>query len=348
MQGAAVPLLDGRVLVAGGSYIDVGGCGAETRYSSAEIYDPIRDRWTRVATMPKALGPTGGLRLPSGDVLVFPERDYVDSAAIYTPATNVWRAIRLPEDAGFLQHGFLLRDGRVLLLYRDGAYAYDPASEVGEALGRGTGRWEHQATQLGDGSVVITGGTQLDTAGERQYLSTVERFDPTRGQWSTLSPMRTRRTLHVAAPIGGGRLLVAGGENALGQLAEAELYDLATDRWVALPSMLSPRARAQAAKLGDDKILILAGYSGEGTLSSAEYWCEGEACLSLFSGEVSTSAYLDARPQGGGCAVSTSSRVAMWPAGSLIMLGALLRRRRSHSRFSRDKNIAPRSSRRHN
>ena len=63
---AAVRLLDGRVLVAGGNTALVGG----NQLSSAEIYDPATGLWTATGSMAAARDVFSLTLLPNGKVLV--------------------------------------------------------------------------------------------------------------------------------------------------------------------------------------------------------------------------------------------------------------------------------------
>jgi Kelch motif len=114
---AAVRLLDGRVLLAG-------GVPPTTYYSapataSAEIFDPNTGQWTPTSSMAVARADAAAALLPDGRVLVAGGRNgssFLQSVEIYDPVTETWST------AGSMMSNYpaqaiLLTDGRVLLLH---------------------------------------------------------------------------------------------------------------------------------------------------------------------------------------------------------------------------------------
>src|SRR5215470_7136639 len=78
----------------------------------------------------------------------------------------------------------------------------------------GTTRWNHSATLLQNGSVLVLGGD------DRTFLSltTAEIFDPATGQWSPTASLVTPRFSFMSALLSNGQILVAGG--LIGQSSE--------------------------------------------------------------------------------------------------------------------------------
>jgi N-acetylneuraminic acid mutarotase len=87
------------------------------------------------------------------------------------------------------------------------------------------------------------------------------------------------RAGHIAALLGSGKVLVAGGF-AGGEagpagpdtLASAELFDLITGSWSAAGEMLVGRAQPTAALLGSGKVLVAGGSGGQNRLATAELY----------------------------------------------------------------------------
>jgi hypothetical protein len=119
-QGAAL-LLDGRVLVVGGSNEN----GRQYEYSSTEIFNPKTGRFIAGPSMNferyKML--SGVVTLKDGRILV---AGGADQPEIYDPVKNAFQPLNGPPLEGFLFNtATALRDGRVLLV--DG-YGYHPAN----------------------------------------------------------------------------------------------------------------------------------------------------------------------------------------------------------------------------
>jgi len=87
---ALVTLADGRVLA-------VGGHNGTSSTQTAEIYDPVANRWQSVAPMTASFGSTYGVPRSDGRAAVSGNARTGTSngtVEVYTPATNTWA--RLP------------------------------------------------------------------------------------------------------------------------------------------------------------------------------------------------------------------------------------------------------------
>jgi hypothetical protein len=111
-------LADGRVFVAGGEY---NGGPAQVELLAAEIYDPVADTWTPIATPPgwTQIGDAPSAVLPDGRVLL----GDIGSrrSAIYDPVANTWTAVGgLKDDPRCTEETWvLLPDQTVLALECD-------------------------------------------------------------------------------------------------------------------------------------------------------------------------------------------------------------------------------------
>ncbi len=284
---AAVQLADGRVLL-------VGGVGGAQLLGSAEIYDPGTGRWTPTGSMTTPrLGGTLTL-LPNGDVLAAggtsPSGQQgtgggqtispTSSAEIYHAATGTWALTGSMSTTRFEASGTLLSDGRVLVAGGFGTTgspggsggiqynpvasteSYDPAVGAFSATGQMTNaRADHVAVRIADGTVLVAGG--LGGSAGDVSVATAERFDPTTGRWSTLSPIAHARTGASAALLPNGRVLVAGGESVQqgvrNSLDSAEVFDASTSSWLPAGSMSCPRSGLGAVTLSDGTVLEVAG-----------------------------------------------------------------------------------------
>lgn len=145
------------------------------------------------------------------------------------------------------------------------AEIYDPATATFAATGsmsgaRSTG---HTVTLLSDGRVLVCGGQDVGSSGDRERAD-AEIYDPVTGRFTPTGSMGTRRAYHVAVLLGNGRVLVAGGFN--NAALSAELFDPATGRFSPTSSMTHYRYGAAAGVLlGDGRTLVF-GYDDVGEL----------------------------------------------------------------------------------
>ena len=167
-----------------------------------------------------------------------------------------------------LPTGELLVTGGVDPAFADVARAtselFDPATGRSTLLAAaGPGRVNHTATLGWGDRVVVAGGTDYYD-GSWHAMDRVDVYLPYSHVWLRGTSMRQPRADHAAAPLRGGRVLVAGGENGNFIYKTAEIYDPSTDTWTAAASM--PRVRTQflMAALPDGTVLALGGLEERG------------------------------------------------------------------------------------
>ncbi len=222
-QATATLLLDGTVLIAGGQ-----------ESSTAEIYDPILNRFTSSVSLTRERKQSAATRLLDGRVLI----------------TGGW-------NSG--QPGAGLASAEI----------YDPVSQVSSAIAdMATGRYEHTSTLLADGRVLIAGGVSLGAA-----RNSAEIFDPATDAFTLLpNQMSSGRTSHTASLLPDGRVLIAGGSSGgLGWLATAETFAPGADAFtLSANAMAEARAFHVATTLADGSVLITGGASGAGGVSASD------------------------------------------------------------------------------
>lgn len=241
--GAAATLRSGQVLI-------VGGYNDGIFLSSAELFNPTTDTFTKLngagQSLTEARENTIAATLPSGHVLIAGgwnsgecESHCVESsvatAELFNPRTETFSAL---------------------------------ASEPTER------RWGAVAAALPDGEVLIAGGHH-----NGRKAGTAELFDPATDTFRKLtgashSPTEGRGNA-IAATLPSGEVLIAGGYGSGEDLRSAELFNPATEvftRLAAGASLTEPRTAAVAATLPSGNVLIAGGEHtlGPGTLSSAE------------------------------------------------------------------------------
>src|SRR5438093_5338684 len=117
--------------------------------------------------------------------------------------------------------------------------------------------------------VLIQGGRLLVTGPSSDFLETgnVDIYDPASG-WSQGPTLSSPRVGAAAAPLPGGRALLAGGFPEIGghdgpgpgPLATATTYNPSSSTWTNVPNMSTARAFATATALPDGRVLVAGGY----------------------------------------------------------------------------------------
>jgi hypothetical protein len=208
----ATLLTNGKVLVAGGSAIQVGW----PVWDSAELYDPLTGTFalTGRMTTPRS-GHTAAL-LPDGRVLI---------AGGFASGGNGSPTAFLPS-----------------------AELYDPSTGTFTAIGAMTRpRAGHTATLLNTGRVLITGGTSSYQL--RGEISAAELYDPLTGTFTATGSMAAGRVGHVAVLLPNGRVFIEGGGSCDAQ-PNPELYDPVSGRFTLTgPSSYPPELSAVSASL---------------------------------------------------------------------------------------------------
>jgi Domain of unknown function DUF11/Kelch motif len=121
LGSTAIVLPDGRLMLFGGVDTATG-----TEYNDGQIYDPVANTWTSMASFPESTfgnGPTE--LLANGQVLAGSTSD--PNTYLYNPATNTWSAgpTKLSGDSSLNESWTLLPDGSIL--------SYDVNGNPGEA-----------------------------------------------------------------------------------------------------------------------------------------------------------------------------------------------------------------------
>ncbi len=134
----------------------------------------------------------------------------------------------------------------------------------------GTGRYNHTATPLPNGKVLLAGGLGSGSAA----LASAELYDPTTDTFTPTGSMGAARGNHTATLLPNGKVLVAGGT---GGGASAELYDPGTGTFTPTGSMSTGRQDHTATLLPNGLLLIVGGYtpSTSNYLASAELYDPG-------------------------------------------------------------------------
>ncbi|MBW3577862.1 MAG: hypothetical protein KY462_09015 [Actinobacteria bacterium] len=290
---SAVSLPDGRVAVVGG------GLGS-VPVPATEIFDPGSDAWTRSGDLGQARRGHRTVLLDDGRLLAaggISAEGLLASTELWDPATGSWEPTAGMRHPRLGHTATVLNDGMVLVTGGTGdsgaasgggqtvrptatAEVYDPASEtwtpIGDML---VPRFEHTATLLPDGRVLIAGGLGVE-GDEVGPVASAELYDPNTRTFSRTGRMAQPRTDHAAVPLDDGRVLVAAGDAGTSAIASAEVFEPARGAFSETATLRQARRGHTATVLGDGTVLVVGGeFFNQGTrtsLASAERYDPGE------------------------------------------------------------------------
>ncbi len=275
---AAVVLKDGKALAIGG------GVGQQA-VAAVEVFDPEAGVWQPTGSMNVARRGHQAVVLGDGRVLVaggIAGGDLLASAEIYDPGTTTWTTTGPMSVARLGNTLTLLTNGNVLVT---GGTAADTASGSGggqtirpdataEIFNVADGRWtktagamstprfEHSATALDDGRVLIAGGQGPPISGATAALATTEIYDPAVDSFRKSNDMGDARYNHVALKLPDRTVMVVagvGGTNGDTSLSTAEVFDPGDGSWTAAGTLTGSRTGHAAAVFSDGRVLVAGG-----------------------------------------------------------------------------------------
>jgi N-acetylneuraminic acid mutarotase len=127
-----------------------------------------------------------------------------------------------------------------------------------------SGRYDHTATLLKDGRLLVAGGN------DGGPLDGARLYDPGTSRWSGAASMHVARSGQAAVRLESGKVLVAGGvepahdsTSSVGKYTRtAEIYDPGADTWSTAANMSTGRFEPTMTLLDDGRVLV-AGGSGD-------------------------------------------------------------------------------------
>ncbi len=227
-EHTATLLADGRVLAVGGYtprwYDGTGKVVGGQVIASAELYDPVSNRWATVGSLGTARARHSAVLLPDHRVLVLGGVDlvYVDS-----------------------NFGSALRTSSL-----KSAELYDPATEAwSPAPSMQFTRIHPTSTLLPNGQVLVVGDEGTDGG-------SAEVFDPVSSRWLPVPKPGGSRAGQVAVSLSDGNVLVAGGRGE----SSAQLYDWRRNGWRGAGTLMPIRVNAAGTVLGNGQVLVAGGF----------------------------------------------------------------------------------------
>jgi N-acetylneuraminic acid mutarotase len=241
---AATVLHDGRVLVAGGTFMDRESAASQRTLDTAELWDPGSGSWSRTGRLAETRSGASAVTLADGRVLIVggiasSDTDPIPqaSAEIYDPASGAWSS------------------GGSLATARSG----------------------FALVALLDGGALAAGGLGGSATTPFARLSSVERFDPVSSSWSAVDELADPVARATGIRLADGRVLLAGGSVrepevtngdattfTSGLTPDAALFDPRVGTWTATTAMPRARAGASAVLLADGSVVVAGGSASEG------------------------------------------------------------------------------------
>jgi hypothetical protein len=278
---------DNRVLVTGGK-------SPSGDLASVEIYDVSTGQFRSTGSMIGQRSLHTATLLGTGTVLVAGGRkgaNPLKTAEIFNPMTETFSSTgmlnvqRKRHAANLLLDGTVLVEGGASVSNGQPVNAGTPTAEIYDSgMGKwtqvgdmSTGRTEHTATLLPDGTVMVCGGIST--------LRPSDSYNPASQNFSTVGGLLQARQRHVSLlltnPAWGslvGKVLAIGGafsgSPVFGGIQEAldtvELYDPSTGQFTLFGTMTEARQNHTATILNDGRILIAGGVSSPSISSTAE------------------------------------------------------------------------------
>jgi hypothetical protein len=206
---AAVLLVNGKVLVAGGAGPD------EQGLTSAETYDPATNKWTATGSMLTARAARSAVVLKDGRVLVTGGGEGWNLAEIYDPARGAWHAAGNMTARRVKHAATLLPDGRVLITGGSPdnqrhpvrtAEIFDPHTNKFTAISQ----MELARFKIPDATAVLKNGRILIAGGAAE----VEIYDNAAGKFFRAGSLDEAHFFASTTLLKDGRALITGGYTA--------------------------------------------------------------------------------------------------------------------------------------
>lgn len=267
---AIVVLPNGNVLVSGNDIDSI--------QTSCEIYEISTGKWRYTTPMNIPRTRHQMVLLSTNKILTIGGL-FERSCEIFDPQTETW----IMSDSMIVARkwgGFTtttLKDNRILVvggltqdslgapfIFLNNCEIFDPVTEKWTTVSpMNLGRYDHTATLLNDGRVIISGG---DT--ENFQTDECEIYDPLDNTWTIVAPMLESRYAHAEILLNNGDVYISGGGPSAGFLCE--VYNVATNQWQSADDILGYRSFHKVYYLSSADMLFILG--GDMYTTSEDTW----------------------------------------------------------------------------
>lgn len=289
---ALVRRADGQALVIAGYD------STYTELSSTETFDIGTGRWRTAPTLSAARAGHEAVLLSNGDVLVA-GGSRVGTEKL-TSRSSAWQsAASLP--TSFYDHSLTpVANGKALLVGNSQVFVYTSSLNVWSPLPnapRGD-RYEHRATPLQDGRVLLT----------QSGSPSADLYDPTSNTWTRLGGMFTPRSSHTATLMSDGRVLIVGGYSSNYSVdVNAEVFNPIWGTFAPAPELAVGRVGHVAAALPNGSVMVAGGFDLSSYVVTGDTLQLGQKTLNAVITEYKTPPTLDA-------SVTGSTMTELWAA----------------------------------
>jgi hypothetical protein len=245
--------------------------GAQDVEREVAVSVTFRDRYT---ALPSPFAASGHAAVATADGTVLLIGGSRDGAALpssierYDPRTQGLSSVgqllfaRAAPVATRLSEGVvLITGGSIDPAGADRAELVDERTATSTPAGRlSVARSDHAAVPLGGGRVLVTGGVTLGEDHGFGISASAEIWEPATRSFRRLATrMHTARAQHTMTMLGGGRILIVGGQTTSADPALGEIFDPVTEQFTPVYSALPLRAQHAALPAPDGGVLVLGG-----------------------------------------------------------------------------------------
>jgi hypothetical protein len=294
----ATKMVNGNVVIAGGfgaERLDANQQPVGEMLIGAWMFDPLANKFTKVADMPENRGWHTAALLSNGNVAVAAGMDQNVAASLQTSAQfdtaagtwstaqmgakHTWGAAMSVGNATIIVGGVDVTGGQQLTITGLPTNRVEVFNAQGNAWQPGNDNADHVfnmgfATDT-QGKGFLAGGQGVDqTSGQVIILDRIEIYDNVAQTWSTnAAKLQTPRVVPEVAEISTtSDMLITGGVDGAGApLAGCELWSVLNNFIAGTVSMTDARVDHKAVKLNDGRVMVIGGQDAtQAALGSCE------------------------------------------------------------------------------